>query len=99
MEIRIQSIHFDATAALEKFIQKKVAKLEQFYDNILEAEVILKVVKPETVLNKEAQVKIKVSGSELFASKVSDTFEESVDVSVEALEKQILKFKEKTRAK
>ncbi|MCK9312098.1 MAG: ribosome-associated translation inhibitor RaiA [Bacteroidales bacterium] len=99
MEIRIQSIHFDATVALEKFIQKKVAKLEQFYDDILEAEVILKVIKPETVLNKEALVKIKVSGNELFASKISDTFEESVDVSVEALQKQLLKFKEKNRAK
>jgi len=99
MEIKIQSIHFDATEALEKFIQKKVAKLEQFYDDILEAEVVLKVVKPETVLNKEALVKIKVSGNELFASKLSDTFEESVDVAVEALEKQLLKFKEKSRAK
>ncbi|MDD3907775.1 MAG: ribosome-associated translation inhibitor RaiA [Bacteroidales bacterium] len=99
MEIRIQSIHFDATVALEKFIQKKVAKLEQYYDDILEAEVILKVIKPETVSNKEALVKIKVSGNELFASKISDTFEESVDVSVEALQKQLLKFKEKTRAK
>ncbi|MDD4921826.1 MAG: ribosome-associated translation inhibitor RaiA [Bacteroidales bacterium] len=99
MEIRIQSIHFDATIALEKFIQKKVAKLEQFYDDILEAEVILKVVKPETVLNKEALVKIKVSGSELFASKISDTFEESVDDSVEALQKQLVKLKEKSRSK
>lgn len=99
MEIRIQSIHFDATVALEKFIQKKVVKLEQFYDDILEAEVILKVVKPETALNKEALVKIKVSGSELFASKLSDTFEESVDDAVEALQKQLIKLKEKSRAK
>jgi len=99
MEIKIQSIHFDATEALEKFIQKKVTKLGQYYDDILEAEVILKVVKPETVLNKEALVKIKVSGNEMFASKLSDTFEESVDVAVDALEKQLLKFKEKSRAK
>jgi len=99
MEIRIQSIHFDATVALEKFIQKKVVKLEQYYDDILEAEVILKVVKPETALNKEALVKIKVSGNELFASKLSDTFEESVDDAVEALQKQLVKFKEKSRAK
>ena len=99
MEIRIQAIHFDATEALEKFIEKKVTKLEQYYDDILEAEVILKVVKPETVLNKEALVKIKVSGNELFASKLSDTFEESVDVAVEALQKQLVKFKEKRSAK
>ena len=28
MEIKIQSIHFDATEKLEAFIEKKVAKLE-----------------------------------------------------------------------
>ena len=29
MEIKIQSIHFDATEKLEAFIEKKVAKLEE----------------------------------------------------------------------
>ena len=29
MEIKIQSIHFDATDKLEAFIEKKVAKLEK----------------------------------------------------------------------
>ena len=99
MGIKIQSIHFDASNALEKFIQKKVSKLEVFYDDILETEVILKVIKPETALNKEALVKVKISGSELFASKVSDTFEESVDEAVDALQKQLIKIKEKGRPK
>jgi putative sigma-54 modulation protein len=99
MGIKIQSIHFDASNALEKFIQKKVSKLEVFYGDILETEVILKVIKPETALNKEALVKVKISGSELFASKVSDTFEESVDEAVDALQKQLIKIKEKGRPK
>lgn len=51
MEIRIQAIHFDASEKLEKFIQKKVAKLEQYYDGIIAVEVSLKVVKPETAQN------------------------------------------------
>lgn len=97
MGINIQSIHFDATKALESFIEKKVKKLEVFYGEILDTEVILKVVKPETVMNKEALVKVKISGSELFASKVSDTFEESVDTALEALQKQLIKIKEKNR--
>lgn len=99
MGINIQSIHFDATAALEKFIEKKVKKLEVFYGDILDTEVILKVIKPETAMNKEASVKVKISGAELFASKVSDTFEEAVDTSLEAIQKQLIKVKEKARAK
>ena len=43
MEIRIQAIHFDASEKLEKFIQKKVSKLEQYYDGIIAVEVSLKV--------------------------------------------------------
>lgn len=99
MDIRIQSIHFDAFTQLEAFTQKKVSKLEQYYDGILQAEVFFKVTKPETFQNKEASIKLKIKSGELFAEKVSDTFEESVDSCVEALSKQLLKFKEKTRAK
>ncbi|MCD7712248.1 MAG: HPF/RaiA family ribosome-associated protein, partial [Firmicutes bacterium] len=40
MDIRIQSIHFDASEQLEAFVQKKVSKLEQYFDGILLAEVI-----------------------------------------------------------
>ena len=32
MEIKIQSIHFDATEKLEAFIEKKVAKLEKSFE-------------------------------------------------------------------
>ena len=99
MDIRIQSIHFDAFTQLEAFTQKKVSKLEQYYDGILQAEVFFKVVKPETFQNKEASIKLKIKSGELFAEKISDTFEESVDCCVEALSKQLLKFKEKSRAK
>ena len=99
MEIRIQDVHFDATEALKSFIQKKVSKLGQYYDGIQTAEVTLKVVKPETAANKEAQIRLMVPGPDLFASSVCDTFEEAVDADVEALEKQLMKMKEKMRAK
>ena len=87
MKISIKSIHFDASTQLEAFIQKKVSKLEQFYDGILSAEVVLKVVKPETSQNKEVGIKILVP-----------KFEET-DECVSALEKQLIKIKEKSKAK
>ena len=99
MEVRIQSIHFDASEQLRSFIQKKVVKLEKYYDDIKKVEVSLKVVKPETAENKEADVKVIVPNGECYASKVCDTFEEAVDLSVEALEKQLVKYKEKQRSK
>lgn len=95
MEIRIQSIHFDASEKLNAFIQKKVEKLEKFCDNIKKVEVSLKVVKPETANNKEAGIHVFALNTEFYAEKISNTFEESVDVCVDALSKQLLKVKEK----
>ena len=99
MEVRIQSIHFDASEQLQVFIQKKVAKLEKYYDDIKKVEVSLKVVKPETAENKEAGEKVIVPNGDFYASKICDTFEEAIDLSVEAVEKQLVKYKEKQRSK
>ncbi|KGN99533.1 integrase [Porphyromonas macacae] len=94
MEVRIQAIHFDATQQLEGFITKKVSKLDQFADDIQAADVILKVLKPETANNKEASVRLHVKGYDFFAEKVSDSFEAAVDAAVEALRRQIRKRKD-----
>lgn len=99
MEVRIQSIHFDASEQLQAFVQKKAVKLEKYYDDIKKVEVSLKVVKPETAGNKDAGVKLLVPNDELYANKVCDTFEEAIDLCLEALEKQLVKYKEKQRSK
>lgn len=96
MEVKIKSIHFDATSKLEEFIDKKVQKLARRNEAISSAEVTLKVVKPESAMNKEASVKLAVPNSEgLFASKVADTFEEAVDLAIDALDRQLVKLKDK----
>lgn len=99
MEIRIQSIHFDASEQLQAFVQKKVAKLEKYYEEIKTVEVSLKVVKPETAANKEAGINIIVPNGDFYANKICDSFEEAVDEALEALSKQLLKYKEKQRGK
>ena len=97
MEIKIQSIHFDATEQLEAFIQKKAAKLEKSYEDIQKVEVQLKVVKPATALNKEASLQVAVPGNILRVEKVADTFEESIDLCIDSMRVQLQKFKEKLR--
>lgn len=99
MEIIVKAIKFDATDKLQEFIQKKVSKLEKFCDNIRKVEVSLKVVKPETAMNKQAALTIALPGEEIFAEKVCDTFEEAIQESIAAVEKQLLKYKEKQAGK
>ena len=97
MEIKIQSIHFDATENLEAFIEKKVAKLEKSFEDIQKVEVQCKVVKPASAQNKEVSLTVNVPGSTLFVEKTSDTFEESTDLCVDSMKVQLQKFKEKLR--
>ncbi|MBQ0049528.1 MAG: ribosome-associated translation inhibitor RaiA [Bacteroidales bacterium] len=97
MEINIQAIHFEATEKLHDFIQKKVSKLGKFSDEIRKVEVSLKVVKPETALNKETAILLSVPGSELRANKVCDTFEEGIDECCEILTRQLEKYKDKQK--
>ncbi|VBB45156.1 Sigma 54 modulation protein/ribosomal protein S30EA [uncultured Paludibacter sp.] len=99
MKLRIQSINFDATEKLEQHISKKASKLEKFFDEIMNVEVYLKVVKPETAANKQAEIKVSIPNVEFFASKTCDTFEEAADLSLEAIDKQIRKHKEKQAKK
>jgi putative sigma-54 modulation protein len=99
MKLRIQSINFDATTNLESYINKKSSKLERFFDEILNVEVYLKVVKPETATNKEAEIKVSMPNVDFFASKTCDSFEEAVDLTLDAIEKQIRKYKEKVTKK
>lgn len=96
MEIKIKAIHFDITEKLTAFINKKLEKLIRRFEAVTDAEVTLKVIKPETAMNKEASVSLTIPGhDDLFASKTADTFEEAIDLCLDALEKGLERNKAK----
>ena len=59
----------------------------------------LKVEKPATALNKVTSLTVSVPGNTLFVEKTCDTFEEGVDLCVDAMRVQLTKYKEKLREK
>ena len=99
MEVMIQSIHFDATEKLQAFVNKKAEKLSKSYEDIQKVEVQLKVQKPATALNKVTSLTVSVPGNTLFVEKTCDTFEEGVDLCVDAMRVQLTKYKEKLSEK
>jgi putative sigma-54 modulation protein len=99
MDIKVQSVHFDADVKLINFIENKVGKLDQFFDNIIGAEVVLKIDKADNLENKVADVKILLPGNELFAKRNAKSFEEATDAATDALRRQLLKTKEQLRNK
>ncbi len=99
MDTRIQAVNFEMADKLEKHVEKKLKRFEKTLDDSALVEIKMKVVKPETNLNKDTQVKINAFGSEFFASKVADTFEEGIDDTFDAVARQIEKFREKRAGK
>lgn len=94
MKVQVQSIHFDADIKLINFIQKKLDKLDTFYDRTIDAEVILRL-NNEGIQNKTVEIKLNVPGEQLFAHKTNGSFEAATDHCTEALRRQIKKHKEK----
>jgi len=95
MQVQVHSVHFDADVKLLNFVKGKLNKLEQFHDQIIGTEVFLRLDKNDLNQNKVAEIKLAVPGKDLFAKKQSKSFEEATDTAVEALRKQIRKYKTK----
>lgn len=93
MKLQIQSIHFDADKKLLDFIQKKLDKLDTFYDRITGGDVYLKVENEEP--NKSVNIKLFLPGTSIMAKEQGNSFEEATDLAVETLKRQLKKQKEK----
>jgi putative sigma-54 modulation protein len=97
MNIQIHSVRFDADKKLIDFVHQKLGKLTQYGEDIVNAEVYLRLDKDQEKENKISEIKLDLSGKPLFARKQSKTFEEATDDAIDALKKQITKHKHKKR--
>ena len=67
MEIRIQSVKFDADVKLTDYINKKVAKLDRFFDGIIAAEVSLSLTPDHE--NKKVAIRLEIPGYDVMAER------------------------------
>ncbi|MEG0806880.1 MAG: ribosome-associated translation inhibitor RaiA [Alistipes sp.] len=96
MNVQIQSVKFDADKRLVDFIEAKMAKLDRVAEQSTGAEVILKLDKDYEKGNKIATITLHMPGEDLVACHQSKVFEESVDEAIDALRRQLDKFKAKS---
>lgn len=95
MNIKIQSVRFDADKKLLDFVEAKAAKLERFSDKIISIDVTLRIDKDLEKGNKEAVILVHVPNDSLVSERKSESFEESTDLCIDALKKQLDKYKTK----
>ena len=98
MKVNTQSVNFNADRKLIDFIQKRMDKLEQFYDKVIKSDVFLKVENTSEKQNKIVEVRVSVPGDTFIVKKQCKTFEEGADIAAASLERQLKKRKEKLKA-
>ncbi len=95
MKVNVQSVNFNADQKLIDFIQRRLDKLENYYDKIIYADVYLKVQKTSNKENKITEILLSIPGDDMMVKKTCRKFEECVDACGTALQRQLVKRKEK----
>jgi putative sigma-54 modulation protein len=92
MKIDIHAKNIEISDTLNEMIKKKVNKLGVLYNQIIDTAVYLH---QEGHNIKEVQLKVNIKNQTLICKERHDSFESALDLSVDAMKKQILKCKEK----
>ncbi len=98
MKVITQSVNFTADKKLINFIQKRMDKLELFYDKVIQSDVYLKLENTREKENKIFEVRVNVPGDSFVVKKQCKTFEEGADSAASSIERQLKKRKQKLRA-
>ncbi len=94
MKLTIETPNLNAKESLTSFVQETIDKLETISDRIIEGHVFLKLDKFDNKENKVCEIKLLMPGNDLFASKHSDTFEQAVVMTTDALKHQLKRWKD-----
>ena len=96
MNVKIQTVHFDADVKLIDYVSKKLQKLQTFHDRIIKVDVFLKLDNVvHTIKDKIAEIRVHAPRHNFFVKASSKSFEESFDCALESLVNQIKRKKEK----
>ena len=99
MNVNIQSVHFDADSKLIGYVKRKLEKLGNFNDRIIQVNVFLKLDNVvHTIKDKIAEIRVHIPRHNFFVKSTSKSFEESFDDALETMVAQIKKNKERKAA-
>ncbi|MBC7555415.1 MAG: ribosome-associated translation inhibitor RaiA [Chryseobacterium sp.] len=94
MKIHVKSLGLTPHEPLAEHLEKKLNKLDTYYDKIIDCKVFLKVENSSEKQNKTAEIIVAVPGEDIVVKKTSASFEESLDLCTEVAKKLLIKKKE-----
>lgn len=91
MHIDFSGHGIEVTKALQNLVESKFTKIKRHFDNITSAHVVFEKERHE----KKIEATIHIPGHQLHASAKSDDMYKAIDKMIDALDKQVIKHKEK----
>jgi|TARA_B110000114_G_scaffold64503_1_gene68629 putative sigma-54 modulation protein len=98
MNINFQSINYVADSKLIEFSEKRIHKITNFYDHIIDVYIFTKVENSSDRINKSVEMKIGIPGNDVIVKKVATSFEEAINSASDSVERILKRRKEKARA-
>jgi putative sigma-54 modulation protein len=98
MDVKIQTVHFNADEKLVELISKKVEKLNTFHDRITKVDVFLKLDNiVHTIKDKIVELRVHVPRHDFFVKASSKSFEESFENALTSMVNQLKRRKDKQK--
>ncbi|MBD7976073.1 MULTISPECIES: ribosome hibernation-promoting factor, HPF/YfiA family [Pseudomonas] len=91
MQVNISGHQLVVTDALRDYIDDKFTRLERHFDRITNVQVILQVEK----LKQKIDATLHVAGGEIVGTAEHDDMYAAIDLLVDKLDRQLIKYKEK----
>lgn len=96
MKVNLQAVNFTAKKELVEYLEEKLSKLDHYYDQIVAANVYLKLDNNNSKENKITEIRLEIPGDDVVVTKTGQSFEEGISTAFDALKRLIIKKKEKT---
>lgn len=95
MNLNLTGRHLEITPAIREYVGSKLDKVKRHFDSVIDVNVILSVDK----LVQKAEATVHISGKSIHAETEDSNLYAAIDALFDALDRQVLKHKEKFEAR
>ncbi|MBL8382002.1 MAG: ribosome-associated translation inhibitor RaiA [Burkholderiales bacterium] len=93
MNFKVSGHHVSVTPAIRDYVHAKLARINRHFDHVIDVNVILSVEK----LAQKAEVSVHLRGRDIHVETVDENLYAAIDTLADKLDRQILKYKDKTQ--
>ncbi|QND84055.1 ribosome hibernation-promoting factor, HPF/YfiA family [Chromobacterium vaccinii] len=91
MNLKVTGLHLEVTPSLREYIENKLERITRHVDHVIDISVTLSVDK----LVQKAEVNVHLSGKDIHIEASEADLYAAIDVLMDKLDRQVLKYKEK----